>query len=105
MRQRDISVADYTSKIKDIYDSVASIDVNVEEGEMVPICLGGLTRISCGLYMGEYCKRCRGEASMKTEIRKKENAGLMEAWSYAQYAGEAERERERENNSIPKTLT
>ena len=33
---------------------------------------------------------------MKTENRRKENAGLMEAWSYAQYAGETERERERE---------
>ena len=38
------------------------------------------------------CKECRAEASMKTEIRKKENTGLMEAWSYAQYAGETERE-------------
>ena len=42
MRQRDLSVADYTSKIKDICDSLASIDVNIEEGEMVQICLGGL---------------------------------------------------------------
>ena len=42
VRQRDMSVADYTSKIKDICDSLASIDVNVEEGEMVQICLGGL---------------------------------------------------------------
>ena len=32
---------------------------------------------------------------MKTEIREKEDAGSMEAWSYAQYAGETERERER----------
>ena len=31
---------------------------------------------------------------MKTEIRKKGSAGSMEAWSYAQYAGETERERE-----------
>ena len=38
-----MSVADYTSKIKDICDSLASIDVNVEEGEMVQISLGGLT--------------------------------------------------------------
>ena len=30
-----MSVADYTSKIKDIYDSLASVDVNVEEDEMV----------------------------------------------------------------------
>ena len=34
---------------------------------------------------------------MKTEIRRKEHASLMEAWSYAQYAGETKREREREN--------
>ena len=35
---------------------------------------------------------------MKTEIREKEDAGSMEAWSYAQYAGETERERESERN-------
>ena len=36
-------------------------------------------------------------SKLKKENRKKEgNAGLMEAWSYAQYAGERERERERE---------
>ena len=43
----------------------------------------------------ETCKRCRAEARMKTEIREKENAGSMEAWSYAQYAGETERETNR----------
>ena len=42
LRQHDLSVADYTSKIKDICDSLASIDVNIEEGELVQICLGGL---------------------------------------------------------------
>ena len=42
LQQRDLSVADYTSKIKDICDSLASIDVNIEEGEMVQICLEGL---------------------------------------------------------------
>ena len=36
-------MADYTSKIKDICDSLASIQVNIEESEMVQICLGGLT--------------------------------------------------------------
>ena len=35
LRQRDLSVVDYTSKIKDIRDSLASIDVNIEEGEVV----------------------------------------------------------------------
>ena len=37
--------------------------------------------------------------------QKEGNAGLMEAWSHAQYARETERERERENteNSITKS--
>ena len=36
---------------------------------------------------------------MKTEIREKEEkAGSMEAWSYAQYAGETKRERNTENS-------
>ena len=35
-------MAYYTSKIKDIRDSLASVDVNVEEDEMVQICLRGL---------------------------------------------------------------
>ena len=42
------------------------------------------------------CKECRAEARMKTENREKEDAGLMGAWSHAQYAGERERERVRE---------
>ena len=43
LRQRNLSMADYTSKIKDICNSLASIDVNVEEGDMVQICVQGLT--------------------------------------------------------------
>ena len=35
LRQRDLLVADYTSMIKDICDSLASIEVNIEESEMV----------------------------------------------------------------------
>ena len=41
------------------------------------------------------CKECRAEAIMKTEDREKEDAGLMGAWSHAQYAGERESEREK----------
>ena len=37
-----MSVADYTSKIKDISDSLASIDVDVKEDEMVQVSLTGL---------------------------------------------------------------
>ena len=37
VRQCDMLVADYTSNIKDICDSLASVDVNVEEGEMLQI--------------------------------------------------------------------
>ena len=54
--QRDMSVADYTSKIKDICDSLASIDVNVEEGEMVQICLGGLAS-KFGAFRTAVCTR------------------------------------------------
>ena len=43
-------------------------------------------------------------SKLKTEIRKKENTGLMEAWSYAQYAGETERERERERENTETLL-
>ena len=48
------------------------------------------------------CKECRAEARMKTENREKADAGLMGAWSHAQYAGERESERENTENSIPK---
>ena len=42
---------------------------------------------------------------MKTEIREERSAGLMEAWSHAQYAGEIEREREKtQKTSITKRL-
>ena len=37
IRQKDTSVADYTSKTKDIYHVVGSINVMVEEEEMVQI--------------------------------------------------------------------
>ena len=37
-----MSVADCTSKIKEIYDSLASVNVNIEEDEMLQVCLGGL---------------------------------------------------------------
>ena len=35
VRQRDILMADYTTKIKEICESLASTNVNVEEDEMV----------------------------------------------------------------------
>ena len=40
-----MSVADYISKIKEIGDSLASIDVNVEEDEIVQVFLGGFVEI------------------------------------------------------------
>ena len=48
--------------------------------------------------MVRICKECRAEARMKTENGEKEDAGLMEAWSHAQYAGETEREKHTENS-------
>ena len=46
LRERDLSVDDYTSKIKDICDSLASIHVNIEQADMVQICLAGLASMS-----------------------------------------------------------
>ena len=37
-------MADYTSKIKEICDSLASIDVTVNEDEIVQLCLGDLAQ-------------------------------------------------------------
>ena len=56
LRQRDLSVADYISKIKDICDSLASIEVSIEESEMVQICLGGLAP-KFGVFRMAVCTR------------------------------------------------
>ena len=37
--QRDMTVTDYTTKIKEIYDALGSINVTVDKEEMVPIFL------------------------------------------------------------------
>ena len=37
-----MSITSYTLKIKELCDSLSSISVNVEDDEMVQICLGGL---------------------------------------------------------------
>ena len=50
------------------------------------------TKHSTYQHLNIVCKECRAEAIMKTEDREKEDAGLMGAWSHAQYAGERERE-------------
>ena len=42
IRQKDMSVSNYTSKIKNVYDSLSSINIHIEEEEMVQVCLGGL---------------------------------------------------------------
>ena len=41
-QQKDMSVSDYTAKIKSICDSLGSNNVNIDDDEMVQICLGGL---------------------------------------------------------------
>ena len=43
IRQRDMTVTDYTTKIKEIFDALGSINVTMDEDEMVQIFLGGLT--------------------------------------------------------------
>ena len=44
IRQKEMSVTDYTAKIKSICDSLGSINVNIDEDEMVQVCLGGLAQ-------------------------------------------------------------
>ena len=51
-----MSVADYTSKIKDICDSLSSVDVKFEEDKMVQVCLGGLMS-KFGAFLTTVCTR------------------------------------------------
>ena len=44
IRQRDMSITDYTTKVKEIFDTLGSINVTVDEDEMVQIYLGGLAQ-------------------------------------------------------------
>ena len=37
-----MSISNYTLKIKELCDSLGSINVNIDDDEMVQICLGGL---------------------------------------------------------------
>ena len=39
IQQKDMSVLDYTAKIKSIYDSLGSININLDKDEMVQVCL------------------------------------------------------------------
>ena len=42
MQQRDMSITSYTLKIKELCDALSSIDVIINDNEMVQICLGGI---------------------------------------------------------------
>ena len=44
IQQKDISVSDYTANIKKICDSLDSININIDEDEMVQVCLGDLAQ-------------------------------------------------------------
>jgi hypothetical protein len=56
LRQRDLSVADYTLKISEICESLASVDVNIDDSEKVQICLGGLAS-KFGAFRMAVCTR------------------------------------------------
>jgi hypothetical protein len=56
LRQRDLSVADYTLKISEICKSLASVDVNIDDSEKVHICLGGLAS-KFGAFRTAVCTR------------------------------------------------
>ena len=42
LQQRDMSITSYTLKIKELCDAIGSINVIIDDDEMVQICLGGL---------------------------------------------------------------
>ena len=44
IQQQDMSITDYTPKMKEICDTLDSINVTVDEDEMVQICIGGLAQ-------------------------------------------------------------
>ena len=44
IRQKYMSVTDYTAKIKSICNSLGSININVNEDKIVQVCLGGLAQ-------------------------------------------------------------
>ena len=44
IQQGDMSVTDYTLRIKDLCDSLGSINVTVDDDEIVHICLGSLAQ-------------------------------------------------------------
>ena len=47
VRQKDMLVADYTTRIKEIYESLASINVTVEEDKMVALKFGAFRMAIC----------------------------------------------------------
>ena len=52
----DMSVVNYTSKIKEIYDALGSIKMMVDKDEMVQVCLGGLAQ-RFGSFLTTVCMR------------------------------------------------
>mgnify|MGYP000049382608 CR=1 FL=1 len=44
IQQRDMSICSYTLKIKDLCDSLGSINASIHNDEMVQICIGGLAQ-------------------------------------------------------------
>jgi hypothetical protein len=56
LQQRNLSVADYTLKINEICESLASVDVNIDDSEKVQICLGGLAS-KFGAFQRAVCTR------------------------------------------------
>ena len=50
IREKDMLVTNYTTKIKEICDALGSIKVTMDEDEIVQICLGDLTQ-----WYGQIC--------------------------------------------------
>ena len=64
-----MSVADYTSKFNEIYDSLVSININIEEDEMVQVCLGGLAS-KCKMFQMVVCTKENTPSFFELQWRK-----------------------------------
>ena len=70
IQQRNMSIASYTLKIKELNDSLISINLNIDDDEMVQKCLRGLAppfgtiRTTVVVVWHVHCEKKRGSTHM-----------------------------------------
>mgnify|MGYP000143747219 CR=1 FL=1 len=85
VQQKDMSVANYTTRIKEIYDSFASNNVTIEEDEMVQVCLGDLAS-KFGVFRTTICTREKTPSffELQTMLLVEENHAGASTSTYAE---------------------